>query len=241
MGLLRRHFDRRLWLRGRGCAATWWRGFYPGNSKPHEQTHSLRPHHYDSALTIMTPGPSGTGKTLAAEALGYDLGSPLKVVNSSSLISKWVGESAKNIEAVFDDAAAAGAVLVFDEAEALFGTRGEGGGGAGRHDTANVGVLLQRIATFPGVVVAITNLRDAIDPAFDRRFSHIIEFPKPDRSLRLRLWRKLLPKECPRDDDLDEAALASRLVLSNQLIESTESYQLKSYQLIIDRHFVLPA
>jgi len=170
-------------------------------------------------VAVLLHGPSGTGKTLAAEALGYELGQPLKVVNSSSLISKWVGESAKNIEAVFDDAAAAGAVLVFDEAEALFGTRGEGGG-AGRHDTANVGVLLQRIATFPSVVVAITNLRDMIDPAFDRRFSHIIEFPKPDRSLRVRLWRKLLPKECPCDSDVDEAGLASRYELTGGQIRS---------------------
>ena len=165
---------------------------------------------------------TGTGKTLAAEALGYDLGCPLKVVNSSALISKWVGESAKNIEAVFDDAAAAGALLVFDEAEALFGSRAssDGGGSGGRHDSANVGVLLHRVATYPGVVVAITNLRGNIDAAFDRRFTHIIEFPRPDAALREQLWRKLLPASCPRSSDVSGAILAQRYELTGGQIRA---------------------
>ena len=96
-------------------------------------------------VALLLHGTSGTGKTLAAEALGYDLGCPLKVVNSSALISKWVGESAKNIEAVFDDAAAAGALLVFDEAEGLFAQRTSDGGSTSRHDSMNVGILLHHM------------------------------------------------------------------------------------------------
>ena len=173
-------------------------------------------------MALLLHGTSGTGKTLAAEALGYDLGCPLKVVNSSALISKWVGESAKNIEAVFDDAAAAGALLVFDEAEALFGSRAssDGGGSGGRHDSANVGVLLHRVATYPGVVVAITNLRGNIDAAFDRRFTHIIEFPRPDAALREQLWRKLLPASCPRSSDVSGAILAQRYELTGGQIRA---------------------
>lgn len=122
---------------------------------------------------------------------------------------------------MFDDAAAAGALLVFDEAEALFGSRsGNDGGGAGRHDSANVGVLLHRVATYPGVVVAITNLREQIDPAFDRRFTHIIEFPKPDAELREKLWRKLLPDSCPRSPDVSEADLAQRYALTGGQIRT---------------------
>jgi len=172
-------------------------------------------------MAVLIHGAPGTGKTLAAEALGYDLGCPLKVVNASALISKWVGESGKNIEAVFDDAAAAGALLVFDEAEALFGSRaGDGGSGGGRHDTANVGILLHRVATFPGVIVAITNLRERIDPAFDRRFGHILEFPKPDERLRVKLWQQLLPAACPRGPCVNLAALARRFELTGGEVRS---------------------
>jgi SpoVK/Ycf46/Vps4 family AAA+-type ATPase len=118
---------------------------------------------------VLLSGISGGGKSLSAQAVAFELGKPLKVVNCSNLLSKWVGESSKNIEAVFTDATNNDAVLVFDEAEALFGTRA-GSGDASRHDTMNVGLLLHHMETFNGVVMVITNMKQAIDEAFFRRF-----------------------------------------------------------------------
>eukprot|EP00935_MAST-01C_sp_MAST-1C-sp1_P000007 g7.t1 len=166
-------------------------------------------------------GPPGTGKTMAAEAMGYDLGRPLKVVNCAQLLSKWVGESQKNIDAVFQEAKACDAVLVFDEAEGLFGTRGDSGGeGAGRHDTINVGVLLHQMETFGGLVIVISNLRERIDKAFFRRFKFVLEFGMPSAELRAKLWRLILPAEAPTSDDVDLKALARDYELAGGSIKS---------------------
>jgi SpoVK/Ycf46/Vps4 family AAA+-type ATPase len=147
---------------------------------------------------------------MAAEAIGYDLGRPIKVVNCAQLVSKWVGESAKNIQAVFDEAKAVDAILVFDEAEGLFGSRSGSEGSSGRHDDMNVGILLHHIETFSGVVVVITNLKDRIDNAFFRRFKFVLEFPLPSAEERLRLWRLLIPKEAPLSANVDLNYLANQ-------------------------------
>jgi SpoVK/Ycf46/Vps4 family AAA+-type ATPase len=168
-------------------------------------------HGGSKGVGVFFHGHPGTGKTMAAEAIGYDLGRPLKVVNCAMLLSKWVGESAKNIQGVFDEAKAVDAVLVFDEAESLFGSRStDGSSGAGRHDTANVGILLHHIETFPGVVIVITNLKDRIDGAFFRRFKFVIDFPKPSATERLRMWDQLIPPETPVDKSVDRSVLANR-------------------------------
>jgi len=171
-------------------------------------------------------GAPGTGKTLAAEAIGYDLGRPLKVVNCAQLISKWVGESAKNIDAVFKDARASDAIMVFDEAESLFGRRDQtGSGGAGNHDRQNVGVLLHLIETVPGVPIVITTHKQMVDPAFFRRFKHVLEFKMPTRAERRALWELLLPDEAPKGGKgkkkgvIDYASLA-RHALSGGAIKS---------------------
>jgi SpoVK/Ycf46/Vps4 family AAA+-type ATPase len=178
-------------------------------------------HGTSKGIAALFHGPPGTGKTMAAEAIGYDLGKPLKVVNCAQLISKWVGESQKNIEAVFDEARQVDAVVVFDEAEGLFGSRADtGGDGAGRHDSMNVGILLHHIETFPGVVVVITNMRERIDPAFFRRFKFVMEFPVPDAEHRKKLWRLLLPTEAPLAADVDLDVLANRYVIAGGNIKS---------------------
>lgn len=178
-------------------------------------------HGTSKGIAALFHGPPGTGKTMAAEAIGYDLGKPLKVVNCAQLISKWVGESQKNIEAVFDEARQVDAVVVFDEAEGLFGSRADtGGDGAGRHDSMNVGILLHHIETFPGVVVVITNMRERIDPAFFRRFKFVMEFPVPDAEHRKKLWRLLLPTEAPLAADVDLDVLANRYVMAGGNIKS---------------------
>jgi len=131
-----------------------------------------------------------------------------------------VGESAKNIERVFDEAKAQEAVLVFDEAEGLFAERTNEGGSTSRHDSMNVGVLLHHMETFGGIVVAITNRYTQIDTAFHRRFKFILDFPMPDAETRGRLWRLLVPKETPIEAAVDFAALGSEFELAGGAIKS---------------------
>lgn len=173
-------------------------------------------------VSALLHGPPGTGKTLAAEAIGYDLGRPLKVVDGSELLSKWVGESAKNIAEVFREAQGLDAVLVFDEADALFGARGDADSGtsSSRHDTMNTGVLLRQIEAFPGVCIVCTNRLRCIDDAFFRRFSFVLEFRAPEAENRRRLWEALLPAEAPRSSDVDLRALGGRFELTGGQIKS---------------------
>ena len=142
------------------------------------------------------------------------------VVNSAHLIDKYVGESAKNIEKVFEEAKAQDAVLVFDECEGLFAERSSSGGSTSRHDNMNVGVLLHHMETFGGVAVAITNRYTQIDTAFHRRFKFICEFPHPDAPTRAKLWRKLVPAETPIEDGVDFDALGERYELTGGSIKS---------------------
>jgi len=171
-------------------------------------------------IAALFHGVPGTGKTMAAEAIGFDIGRPLMVVNCAQLMDKYVGESAKNIERVFDEAKAQEAVLVFDEAEGLFAERTNEGGSTSRHDSMNVGVLLHHMETFGGIVVAITNRYTQIDTAFHRRFKFILDFPMPDAETRGRLWRLLVPKETPIEAAVDFAALGSEFELAGGAIKS---------------------
>jgi len=171
-------------------------------------------------IAALFHGPPGTGKTMAAEAVGFDIGRPLMVVNCAQLMDKYVGESAKNIEKVFDEAKAQEAVLVFDECEGLFAERSSEGGSTARHDSMNIGVLLHHMETFSGVVVAITNRFQQIDSAFHRRFKFILEFPTPNAAARGRLWRLLVPKEAPLHADVDFARLGESYELSGGSIKS---------------------
>ncbi len=166
------------------------------------KTHDLQ------GCPVLLSGISGGGKSLSSQAIAYELGKPLKIINCSNLLSKWVGESSKNIEAVFNDAANNDAVLVFDEAEALFGTR-TGDDASSRHDTMNVGLLLHHMETFNGVVIVITNMKHAIDEAFFRRFRYALDYSMPNAALRKRLWRSLVPHECPVHSDVDYDYLAN--------------------------------
>ena len=171
-------------------------------------------------ITALFHGLPGTGKTMAAEAIGFDIGRPLLVVNCAQLVDKYVGESAKNIEKVFVEAKAQEAVLVFDEAEGLFAERSGDSGSTSRHDSMNVGVLLHHMETFGGVCIAITNRYAQVDAAFHRRFKFILEFAMPDATTRAALWRLLVPKDAPTADDVDFAELGQRFVLSGGSIKS---------------------
>ncbi len=155
-------------------------------------------------------GRSGTGKTMAAECIARRLGMDLFKVDLSSVVSKWVGETEKNIGAIFDRAEAAQAVLLFDEADALFGQRTNVGNAVDRYANLETNYLLQRIEDYDGVAILSSNLKQNIDEAFTRRFHFIIEFPFPDRPSREEIWQRAFPVEAPLGDDVDFAFLADK-------------------------------
>jgi len=171
-------------------------------------------------ISALFHGEPGTGKTMAAEAIGFDVGRPLMVVNCAQLMDKYVGESAKNIEKVFVEAKGQDAVLVFDEAEGLFGARGGDGGSTARHDSMNTGVLLHHMEEFSGIAIAITNRYAQVDSAFHRRFKFILEFAKPDAAMRSKLWRKHIPEAAPLDPAVNFDELGQRFELSGGHIKS---------------------
>lgn len=138
-------------------------------------------------------GPPGTGKTLMATLIGKRNGLDVYRVDLSMIVSKYIGETEKNLAKVFDMAENRNWILFFDEADALFGKRTSTNTSNDRHANQEVAYLLQRIEDFPGIVILATNLRSNIDEAFSRRFQSVIYFPMPDAELREELWRKMLP------------------------------------------------
>ena len=142
-------------------------------------------------------GPSGTGKTLAAEVLAADLQLDLYRVDLSSVVSKYIGETEKNLREVFDAAEAGGALLLFDEADALFGKRSEVKDSHDRYANIEVGYLLQRMENFRGLAVLTTNMKSALDKAFERRLRFTIEFPFPDAAQRQAIWARAFPAKTP--------------------------------------------
>jgi len=162
-------------------------------------------------LSLLFAGPPGTGKTMAAEAISSELGRPMHVVNYAQLENMWVGETEKNIESVFRAALEAGAVLFFDEADAVFQRRGFM---ATPWMNRDVNVLLTQMENFPGVVVLATNLARVLDRALDRRIDIAVEFPLPDAVLRKKIYERLVPKEAPLANGIDFNVLAAKYALS---------------------------
>lgn len=156
-----------------------------------------------SGVKALFAGDPGTGKTLAAEVVAADLGLPLLKVDLARVVSKWVGETEKNLDAAFREAEDSHAVLFFDEAEALFGARADVRTGADRYANLEVSFLLQRLDAFAGVAILATNLRDKIDAAFTRRFHIVVAFPRPAEAERRRLWRLAFPITAGGRDTLD--------------------------------------
>ena len=170
--------------------------------------------------TALFHGPPGTGKTLTAEAIGYELGRPVKRVNAAQVVSKWVGEGAKNLETVFKDARDNDAVLVFDEADTLFAGRTSVSSSTDRYANLDVAVLLREMERFSGVAILTTNLADTIDDAFQRRLALVLEFPRPDVEAREALWRRHIPEQTPLADDVDLDTLARDVPLTGGQIRN---------------------
>ncbi|MCW3846502.1 ATP-binding protein [Sphingomonas sp. LB-2] len=167
-------------------------------------------------LSVLFTGPSGTGKTLASETIARELGYPLYRVDLAALVSKYIGETEKNLETVLDAAEREQVVLLFDEADALFGRRSAVRDSHDRYANQEVSFLLQRLESFSGLAILTSNLPEAIDPAFMRRFRFVIAFPFPDQAQREAIWASVLPPAMPREP-LDLARLARFLLAGGSI------------------------
>jgi len=173
-----------------------------------------------SGVRALLSGPSGTGKTMSAAVLARDLGLELYRVDLSAVVSKYIGETEKNLERVLSAAERSNALLLFDEADALFGKRSEVSDAHDRYANIEIAFLLQRIEAFDGVLLLATNLPGNLDDAFSRRLQFHLEFPLPDRTARERLWRQAIPAAAPTGDDLDPEFLAGMFALAGGDIRS---------------------
>jgi SpoVK/Ycf46/Vps4 family AAA+-type ATPase len=169
-------------------------------------------------VTALFAGESGTGKTMAAEVIAGELGLDLYRIDLSAVVSKYIGETEKNLRRLFDAAEAGGAVLLFDEADALFGKRSDVKDSHDRYANLEVAYLLQRMEAYRGLAILTTNLRANVDRAFLRRLRFVVQFPFPDQLLRAELWRRAFPARTP-TEELDAAALA-RLQVSGGSIHA---------------------
>jgi hypothetical protein len=171
-------------------------------------------------ITAMFAGDSGTGKTMSAEVLAGDLGLDLYVVNLATVVDKYVGETEKNLERIFGEADGINGVLLFDEADALFGKRSEVRDAHDRYANIEVAYLLQRMETFDGLALLSTNLRANVDEAFARRLDAIVDFPLPEPEYREIIWDHCLGRLAPRGGDLDLGFCARSFELSGGNIRS---------------------
>ncbi len=158
-------------------------------------------------ISALFHGPSGTGKTLAAEVLAQELRLDLYRIDLSQVVSKYIGETEKNLARLFDAAEEAGAVLFFDEADALFGKRSEVKDSHDRYANIEISYLLQRMEAYRGLAILATNLKSALDRAFLRRLRFVVEFPFPDVAQRAEIWRRIFPAQTP-TEQLDTGRLA---------------------------------
>lgn len=158
-------------------------------------------------ITALFAGDSGTGKTMAAEVLANELQLDLYRIDLSQVVSKYIGETEKNLRRVFDAAEAGGAILLFDEADALFGKRSEVKDSHDRYANIEVSYLLQRMEAYRGLAILTTNFKSALDPAFMRRLRFVVQFPFPDARQRAEIWRRIFPAETP-TEQLDPDRLA---------------------------------
>ncbi len=174
---------------------------------------------YGKGIVALFTGSSGTGKTMAAEVIAGELGLDLYRIDLSAVVSKFIGETEKNLARVFAEAETSNSILFFDEADALFGKRSEVRDAHDRYANIETAYLLQRLETFEGMVILATNLKKNMDEAFVRRLRIVIEFPVPTEADRRRMWSAIWPKATPLGKDVDFDALA-RFVLSGGNIKN---------------------
>jgi SpoVK/Ycf46/Vps4 family AAA+-type ATPase len=167
-----------------------------------------------SGISALFAGDSGTGKTLSAEVIAKDLGLVMYKIDLSAVVSKYIGETEKNLNTIFTTAQSSNAILFFDEADALFGKRSEVKDARDRYANIEIAYLLQQIEAYDGVVIMATNFRQNLDDAFTRRLDFLVDFPFPDAEYRQRLWEAHFPPRTPMADDVDFGEVAQRYRLA---------------------------
>lgn len=171
-------------------------------------------------ISALFSGPPGVGKTMVAAIIGKRLGFDVFRIDISRVLSKWVGETEKNLAKVFDEANRTRAVLIFDEADALFSKRTDVKSANDRYSNVEVNFLLQKMETFEGVIILTTNLEKAIDEAFVRRLNFKIRFPEPSEEERCRIWDSMLPEEIELDEDVDLVELSQKFDVTGGFIRN---------------------
>jgi len=175
-------------------------------------------------ICVLFTGPSGTGKTMAASILANEMGLDLYRIELSQVVSKYIGETEKNLSKIFEAAEGSGVILFFDEADAIFGKRSETKDAHDRYANIEVSYLLQKIEEYDGLVILASNFRQNIDEGFVRRMRFIINFPFPDREMRELIWQKVFPKDAPIDEDIDFSILAKNFEFSGANIRNTSLF-----------------
>ena len=165
-------------------------------------------------VTALFSGPPGTGKTMAAEIIAAELSLDLYKIDLSTVVSKYIGETEKNLERIFNEAETSNAILFFDEADALFGKRSEVRDSHDRYANIEISFLLQRMEAYNGVTILATNLRANLDDAFTRRLQFAVDFPFPEQPDRLRIWETLFPIDVPHTHELDFELMAEKFKLA---------------------------
>ncbi len=171
-------------------------------------------------LNVLFAGPSGTGKTMAAEIMAQELGLDLYKIDLATVVSKYIGETEKNLAHIFQEAETSNAILFFDEADALFGKRSEVRDSHDRYANIEISYLLQRMEEYDGMAILATNLHKNMDEAFVRRMHFTVDFPFPDAANRQRIWEKIWPAETPRDPNADLALMAQRFEIAGGSIRN---------------------
>ena len=171
-------------------------------------------------LKVLFTGTPGTGKTMTAGVIARDLALDLYKIDLSGIVSKYIGETEKNLDRIFDAAQAANAILFFDEADALFGKRSEVKDAHDRYANIETSYLLQKMEEHEGAVILATNLRKNIDEAFSRRMHYVIEFPMPDEPYRRQLWKGMFPADVPLSENIDFQFLARQFTISGGDIQN---------------------
>jgi SpoVK/Ycf46/Vps4 family AAA+-type ATPase len=171
-------------------------------------------------LNILFSGPPGSGKTMAAEVIANEIGLEIYKVDVSRVVSKYIGETEKNLSEIFKEAETSNAILFFDEADALFGKRSEVKDAHDRYANVEIGYLLQRMEEYTGIVILATNLNQNIDEAFLRRLHFNVVFPFPDKEQRKLIWQGIFPANAPIESNLDYDFLAEKLILAGGNIKN---------------------
>ena len=175
---------------------------------------------YGRGLSILFAGAPGTGKTMCAQVIANELNMEMYKINISQIVSKYIGETEKNLQAVFAEARKSNCILFFDECDAIFGKRSEVKDAHDRNANVEVAYLLQQIEEHDGVCIMATNLIGNIDAAFMRRITYVVHFPFPDPAMREEIYRRTIPRETPLADDIDWAFLAEKFELSGGHIKN---------------------